>query len=305
MKGLRMNPTHRSRLGPALTVLTVLTVLTFPTVLSGQVRASESALVAQTIDGTRLIVEYSRPRARSRDSLFGKTVTWNEVWTPGANWATTLEVSKDVRVNDHPLVAGKYSVWFVVRKDRPWTVVLDSRSRLYHTTHPDSNATQIRFDVPPTAAAFSEALTWSFSGIRPDGVTLALEWGTVRVPIDIWVGAAFPVTIAADKAAPYLGNYSFAWVGGPQAAKPVKFIISYENGSMMGRWDPVPYPEWDRFFMIGISPETFIPGFLEKGKLYDVERDMVFEFKTEGGRATEFTVRGEKDQVMASGKRQP
>jgi hypothetical protein len=286
-----------------LPILTVLTVLTVPSNAAGQIRASESALVAQTIDGTRLTVEYSRPRARKRDSLFGKIVTWGEVWTPGANWATTLEVSKDVRVNDRPLTAGKYSIWFVVRKEAPWTMVLDPKSRLYHTMHPDSNAAQIRFDVRPAVAAFSEELTWSFSDIHPEGVTLALEWGTVRVPIDISVISSFSLATAADKAAPYLGTFFYAWSGGTGNAKPIKLIITHENGSLMGRWDPAPFPEWDRFYMIGISPDTFIPGFLEKGKLYDVERDMVFEFKTEGGRATEFQVRGEKDQVMATGKR--
>ena len=71
--------------------------------VSAQVRASEPALVAQTIDGTRLTVEYSRPRARTRDSLFGRVVTWGEVWTPGANLATTLEVGKDVKINGQPL----------------------------------------------------------------------------------------------------------------------------------------------------------------------------------------------------------
>jgi hypothetical protein len=286
-----------------LTVLTVLTILSVPSSAAGQIRASEAALVAQTIDGTLLTVEYSRPRARTRDSLFGKVVTWGEVWTPGANRATTLEVTKDIRVNDRALTAGKYSVWFVVRKEGPWTVVFDPRHGLYHTAHPDSNGTQIRFDVTPTVAAFSEDLTWSFSDIHPEGVTLALEWGTVRVPIDISVTSTFALTTAAEKAAPYLGTFSFAWSGAPGPAKPIKLIITHENGSLMGRWDPAPFPEWDRFYLIAISPDTFIPGFLEKGKLYDVERDMVFEFKAEGGRAMEFKVRGEKDQVMATGKR--
>jgi len=287
------------------TVLTVLTGLALPSGVAAQIRASEAALVAQTIDGTRLTVEYSRPRARMRDSLFGKVVTWGEVWTPGANRATTLEVSKDVRVNDRPLSAGKYSVWFVVRKEGPWTVVFDPKSGLYHTAHPDSSDTQIRFNVKPAVAAFSEDLTWSFSDIHPDGVTLALEWGTVRVPIEISVTSSFPLTTGADKAAPYLGTYSYAWSGGPGEAKPIKLTLTHENGSLMGRWDPTPFPGFDRFYLIGTSPDTFIPGFLEKGKLYDVERDMVFEFKVEGARATEFKVRGEKDQVMATGKRLP
>jgi len=104
--------------------------------VSAQIRASEPALVAQTIDGTKLTVEYSRPRARTRDSLFGRVVTWGEVWTPGANMATTLEVSKDVKVNGVALAKGKYSVWLVVRASGPWTAVFDPRSKLFHTQHP-------------------------------------------------------------------------------------------------------------------------------------------------------------------------
>src|ERR1043166_8508411 len=85
--------------------------LTLPAHARAQVRASEAASVSQTVDGTKLTIEYSRPRGRARDSLFGKVVPWGLTWTPGANFATTLEVSKDVRINGHPLAKGKYSVW--------------------------------------------------------------------------------------------------------------------------------------------------------------------------------------------------
>jgi hypothetical protein len=298
-----MNPvTPMVSLRPVLTILTVLTV---PTFLAAQVRASEPAMVAQTIDGTRLTVEYSRPRARNRDSLFGKIITWGEVWTPGANWATTLEVSKDVKVNDKPLAAGKYSVWFVVRKTGPWTVVLDPRDRLFHMAHPDSTASQVRFDVTPTTVPFSEALTWSFRDLHAAGTTLAMEWGTVRVPINVSVASSFTLTTPADKAAPYLGTYTFVWNGGPGTGKPIKLFITHENGSLMGRWDPAPFPEWERFLLIARGPDTFIPGFLESGKLYDVEPLMPFEFTMEAGHAIGFAVRGETGQAMGEGKRMP
>ena len=60
---------------------------------------SEHAVAAQTVAGTTITVEYYRPQARGRDSLFGKVVKWGEHWTPGANWATTIEVDHDVRLN--------------------------------------------------------------------------------------------------------------------------------------------------------------------------------------------------------------
>ena len=273
--------------------------------IRAQIRASESAVVAQTIDGTRMTVEYSRPRARTRDSLFGRVVTWGEVWTPGANMATTLEVSKDVKVNGAAVPKGKYSVWLVVRQSGPWTAVLDPRPKLFHTQHPDSAANQIRFPVTPTEVPFTEALTWSFSGIRSNAVALAMDWGMVRVPLEIEVTPSLTLTYAAEKSGPYLGTYTFAWSGGPEASKPIKLFITHENGHLMGRWDPAPFPEWDRFYLISVGADQFVPGFLDKGALYDVERSMVFTFSQLGGRAAAFEVKVDDGQVIASGKRVP
>jgi hypothetical protein len=283
----------------------ILLSLGAPPAVRAQVRASEPAMVVQTIDGTKLTVEYSRPRARTRDSLFGRVVKWGETWTPGANMATTLEVSKDVRINGQALARGKYSVWLVVRPAGVWTAVFDPRPKLFHTQHPDSAANQIRFPVTPGAAPFTEALTWSFSGIKRTGVTLAMEWGTTRVPFEIEVPQSLKLTYPEEQSGPLVGTYSFAWTGGPEASKAIKLFVTHENGHLMGRWDPAPFPEWDRFYLINIIGEEFVPGFLEKGELYDVERSMVVRFKVEGGKAVSFEVRVDENQVIASGTRLP
>jgi hypothetical protein len=285
------------------TLLTVLTVLTVPLCAEAQIRASEPASVSQTVDGTKISLEYSRPRARERDTLFGKVVHWEEVWTPGANWATTLEVSKNVKVNGKPLAKGKYSVWLVVKPKDDWILVLDSRHRRFHMQPVDSTADQFRLPVKRQIGPFTEVLTWSFSAIRADGATLGMQWGTTSVPLDITVEPSYDMTLAPARAAPFLGDYTFEWSGGPGAGKAISLFVTHENGSLMGRWDPAPFPEWDRFVLIPIASEWFVPGFLEKGKLYDVEKSMVFEFKTVGGTAAEFRVRSEDDQVIATGKR--
>jgi len=276
-----------------------------PPVVLAQIRASEQALVAQTIDGTRMTVEYSRPRARTRDSIFGRVVKWGDVWTPGANMATTLEVGKDVKINGVAVAKGKYSVWLVVRPSGPWTAVFDPRPKLFHTQHPDSAANQVRFPVTPTAAPFTEALTWSFSGIRRNAVALVMDWGTIRVPLEIEVTPSLRLTYPAEQSGPYLGTYSFAWTGGPEAGKEIKIVVTHENGYLMGKWDPSPFPEWERFYLISIAADQFVPGFLEKGALFDVERGMVFTFSQLGGRAAAFEVKADDAGVIASGKRIP
>ncbi len=56
-----------------------------PAPAAAQIRGSEAGVTAQTVDGTTLTIDYSRPSARGR-ALFGELVPWDVVWTPGANW---------------------------------------------------------------------------------------------------------------------------------------------------------------------------------------------------------------------------
>jgi len=291
---------------PRVAPLVALALL-LPARLPAQVRASEAASISQTVDGTKLTIEYFRPRGRARDSLFGKVVPWGEVWTPGANLATTLEVGKDVRINGHPLAKGKYSVWMVVRPESVWTVVLDPRAQRFHTERPDSAAGQIRFPVHRAERPFAEVLTWTFPAVRTDGATLAMQWGTTYVPIDIEVTPTYLLPFPAEKAAPYLGKYTFEWVGPvpDTGMKSMTLTITYENGALTGRWDPPPYPEWTQFALIRIADNWFIPGFLLKGELWEVSREMVLEFSVREGRATAYEVRDETDKLMATGKRKP
>ena len=231
-------------------------------------------------------------------------MTWNEVWTPGANLATTLETSKNIRLNGRAVPKGKYSVWMVVRPSGEWTAVLDPRAELFHEAHPDSTVRQIRFPVHTAERPFAEVLTWWFPEIRVNGMTLGMQWGTTYVPLEVEVEPSYTLAFPAEASTPYLGEYEFRFKGVSDAAKPMSFSVTYENGSLLGRWNPSPYPEWSRFVLIRIKDDWFIPGFLnEKGGLYEVAKEMIFEFKVETGRAGSLEVRGEDDSVMATAKR--
>ena len=63
-----------------------------------QGRLSEKASVTQQVAGTTITVEYYRPVARGRDTASAGWCHWGENWTPGANWATTVTVDHDVRI---------------------------------------------------------------------------------------------------------------------------------------------------------------------------------------------------------------
>lgn len=274
-----------------------------PHVGQAQIRASERSTVSQTVDGTTVTIDYSRPRARGRTELFGKTVTWGEVWTPGANWATTLQVNRDVVLDGHPVPKGKYSVWFVVNPGA-WTIVLDPRDKRYHTEHPDSTAGQLRWNTQPGSGEFAEILTWSFPEVRPDGTRLLFAWGTRRVAINATVRPSHPIPIARADAEPYLGTYEWRWADDPSDAA-IRMELFYEDGEIRQRYTPFPdwYPRLQGEPMVRINDDWFIPAIRRDGKVWEMVADMVYEFDVKNGRAESFELYDDKENKLGSGRR--
>lgn len=280
-----------------------------PSALVAQIRASEPASVSQTVDGTKIAIEYSRPRVRGRSALFGtKNIGWDEVWTPGANYATTLETNHDIKLDGHPVPKGKYSVWMVVRKSGPWTFVLDPRPKLFHMAHPDSTSSQIRFPVTAQVAPFTEVLTWSFPDIRASGATLAMSWVKTRVSVEIEVEPSLVVELPSADATPYLGRYTFEPMTKEDSAKKKQdqLIVTYEKGILKGQFDPND-SYMNKFALIRIGPDSFVPGvYDDKGTMYEVLRpDMTLEFKRANGRAASFEMRDDADSLQGRATRIP
>ncbi len=268
-----------------------------------QIRASEKASVSQTTDGTTFTVTYFRPQARGRTELFGKTVTMGEVWTPGANWATILEVSRDVTVDGHVVAKGKYSVWFVVGP-LDWTVILDPRFQRFHMEVPDSTKDQVRWKVRPTAGPQTDVLTWSFPEVRADGVRLLFAWGPKRVSFNATVQPSHPIPIARADAEPYLGTYEWKW--SDTADKKVMRVTLTHDGTYM-RETHTPFPKWyprkQGQPMVRINDSWFITAIIRDGKVWEMDADMVYEFTLADGKAVSFEIRDSSDEVVATGKR--
>ena len=69
----------------------------------GSDRGSQPAEIAQRMGSTELRVVYGRPMARGR-VLFGELVPYDSIWNPGANEATRIEISEDIRIEGEPLL---------------------------------------------------------------------------------------------------------------------------------------------------------------------------------------------------------
>ena len=196
-------------------------LLLVPSILTAQMRASERAATSQTIDGTVITVDYSRPQVRGRDSLFGGVVHWGEVWTPGANFATTLEVNRPLTIDGHSVAPGKYSLWLVVQPG-DWTMVIDPRPHLYHIPFPDSTADQIRYQVKPGTGPYTEMLLFTFRDVHGDEGTLVLQWGTTVVDFKLEVEPKHKLTIDAADAEAVPGQLRRPVEGGAGQRGPIE-----------------------------------------------------------------------------------
>jgi hypothetical protein len=289
----------------AAALLAFLCAFSAPSAVNAQVKASEPATISQTVDGTKFIIEYSRPRTRGRDTIFGKIVPWGEVWTPGANAATTLEVDKDVTIEGRPLRKGKYSLWMQVQPG-DWTMVIDTNPKLFHTQHPKEDSTQVRWTLSPGTGPFTEVLTWEFDQVRLDGATMVMRWGTVRVPLEVRVQPSYTLAFDGAKAGPYLGSWVIqSEAGMGPDTTPVRVEIAHRDGRLVGTLDPPMFDteEYRNMVLIPKRAGWFVPGWIYRGELYEIWDEVLFDFELKDGRATGFAVRGPKDQVFARGTR--
>lgn len=117
---------------------------------------------------------YNRPVARGRE-LFGALVPYGEIWNPGADEATRIELSHDITIAGHPLPAGKYSIWAIPHPEE-WTLIFSRAWDVEHVPYLDGEDA-LRIRVRPQPARHMESLGFYFPVADADSAVLALHWG--------------------------------------------------------------------------------------------------------------------------------
>jgi len=147
-------------------------------------RPSQHGTVSQRIADTTITIEYNRPVARGRE-LFGSLVPWGKIWCPGADDATTIEVTSGVKVDGQDLPAGKYSMWAEPHPDK-WTVIFNRSHAVWHTRYP-AGQDALRIEVMPRTGSHMETLAFYFPVVDGRKAEFVLHWGTVVVPMSLEV----------------------------------------------------------------------------------------------------------------------
>lgn len=264
-----------------------------PAPVHAQIRASERGSVTQTLDGTTITVDYARPTARGR-TLFGDggEVPYGIVWTPGANWATTFETNRDVRLNGVEVAAGAYSVWMTPHEDR-WTMTLNAETEYFHFQKPDTALGAYHVELRPEPGPHSEMMTWSFPHVSGNAATLRFQWGETSVPIQVLVQPTEAVTLAAEERALYLGEYAMDVMPGIGYPTNAEFRVTETEDGMLRAYMSFPIHPGDEltFDLVPAGVHRFHAGLYRDGTLFNVETGVAFEFVV-GERAGRMIMRG-------------
>lgn len=313
--------------------------VTVPFPLTGQIVGSERGTLTQIISGTQIEIDYARPSVRGRQNLFGGQIPWGEVWTPGANEATTFRFSKDVTLNGREVPAGKYSIWMQVLEDEPWVLLLHSDTTLYHTQHPTLDEGLLTMPVEPqTLSDFVETLTWDVDAVRADHAVLQLRWGLMRVDVDLGVDPGYILTVEPGEAAPYEGAWTMdrsmgippdsvvaewskemsedvlhemeTWLDSMREPSHIRLVYDAEEHRLYG-YDPATAASWGeegtdkpQFLLVPKAEGIFNAGLLINGELAFLGDMGFWEFEFgPDGRAITLTERLPDDTVQGRATR--
>ncbi|MBU2915358.1 DUF2911 domain-containing protein [Reichenbachiella agariperforans] len=167
-------------------------LINFPSIVAIILLLSQTSLVAQDkprasppqttsaeVNGKTITINYSSPSKKDR-VIWGDLVKYDKVWRTGANEATTIEVSEDVKINGKALKKGKYSL-FTIPREGKWTVIINSNANQWGAYSYKEGKDVLRFDVMPTSAAFSELFTIDIS----DRGVVTIAWDKLKVEFTV------------------------------------------------------------------------------------------------------------------------
>ena len=170
-----------SRALPALALL----VLPLAAGAQQQRPASPRDTASMRLGGATVSVDYGRPYARGR-RIMGGLVPFGRVWRTGANAATTLVTTADLRIGGVEMPRGTYTLYTVPSAER-WLLVVNRQTGQWGTEY-DQQRDLARIPMRVTALRSPvEQFTITLSPGRNGRGELAMSWENTRasVPVEV------------------------------------------------------------------------------------------------------------------------
>ncbi|NWG28330.1 MAG: DUF2911 domain-containing protein [Ignavibacteriaceae bacterium] len=152
-----------------------------------EVRISPKAAVKQVVGFTNITIEYSRPGVKGR-TIWGNLVPFDAVWRAGANEATKITFSTDVKINGKKLKAGSYS-FFAIPTEKNWTLIFNKVADQWGAFEYNDVEDALRVEVTPEKEnnCWQEWLAYTITKTSDKTAIVRLEWEKIKVPFNVEV----------------------------------------------------------------------------------------------------------------------
>lgn len=243
--------------------------------------ASPLGKLEQRVGVTDVAVTYNRPSVKGR-KIFGELVPYGEVWRTGANSATAISFSTDVKFGGAAVPAGKYAL-FTIPGEAEWTVILSKVTGGWGAYQYDPKDDLVRVTAKPAKLNdLVETFEIGLGDLRDGSATLNLAWERTRVGVKLEVDIVsvlkpqIEAAMSADGKKPYLAaamfyyehnidlKKSLEWIEGAIKEQPEAFWAIYRKGLILEKMGD------------------------KKGAIAAAEASLALAEKAEGGIRTEY-----------------
>ncbi|MEO7314865.1 MAG: DUF2911 domain-containing protein [Ginsengibacter sp.] len=158
------------------------------TLVSAQVKMpapSTSQTIKQEFGMGSIELTYSRPNVKGR-TIMGDLEPWNVLWRTGANSATKITFTDDVKIFGHKVAPGSYAIYTIPQKNGEWTLILnkgaDNSGVTGYKESDDIFREKVKVGKNPGTV---ETLTMQFSDVKAESCALNIKWDnfSIKVPI--------------------------------------------------------------------------------------------------------------------------
>jgi hypothetical protein len=161
-------------------LLTFLTLFFVTVACAQKEKLSPAATAMNSVSGVDIKIDYSQPSVKGR-TIWGDLVPYDEVWRTGANEATTIEFSKDVKINGNAVPAGKYALFTIPGKNE-WVVIINKEAKQWGAYKYKKDEDVLRINVKPDKTdGQAEKLTFN---IAQDGKVM-MSWDQLSISFNV------------------------------------------------------------------------------------------------------------------------
>jgi hypothetical protein len=144
-----------------------------------KLRVSPKAEIMQAVGLTKVTISYSRPGVKGR-KIWGALVPYDKVWRAGADEATKITFSSDVKVEGKKLAAGSYG-FFVIPAKKEWIVIFNKVADQWGAFTYNEAEDVIRLKMKPKTGEFEEWLKYEITKTGDYTANLTLHWEKQKV----------------------------------------------------------------------------------------------------------------------------